>query len=211
MHGEFEVVQAAPMWVILVVAYLLGSTPVAYLVTRLVRGADIRDLGDGNMGAKNTVQCVGWGPGLIVLALDVAKGSGAVLLAQAVDAPDRIVLAAGACAVRGHDFPIFLGFRGGQGLATAVGALLVLCPLETATAVTVLLLVAALSRKWKTACFTGFGCLVLLLWFRGHPLTLVFYTLALVLTFPLVPRLREFRSLRRARLDADAAALADVE
>ena len=86
---------------IIVFAYLLGSIPAAYLVTRLVTGADIRHLGDGNMGAKNTFHSVGWLPAVLVAVVDVGKGALAVATARYFNASEGLVMLAGACAVLG--------------------------------------------------------------------------------------------------------------
>jgi acyl phosphate:glycerol-3-phosphate acyltransferase len=94
---------------LLLVAYLCGSFPSAYLVTRLATGKDIRHLGDGNMGAKNTFHAVGWLAGALVGIMDVGKGAAVVGMAQFVSASADVVLPAGICVVLGHDFPISLG------------------------------------------------------------------------------------------------------
>src|SRR3989304_2457868 len=95
------------------VSYLLGSIPSAYIAGRLVKHVDIRDVGDGNMGAANTFREVGFIPGLMVALVDVGKGISAVLLTKGLGLPDILVYIAGVAAVLGHDYPIFLQFRGG--------------------------------------------------------------------------------------------------
>ncbi len=108
--------------------YLLGSVPVGYLLGRAVR-VDVRAVGSGNIGATNVARALGPGPGLLVLFLDAAKGALAVLLAQAMapEAP-RLQALAGLAAFAGHVAPVWLGFRGGKGVATALGVLAVLVP-----------------------------------------------------------------------------------
>jgi glycerol-3-phosphate acyltransferase PlsY len=94
-------------WAILLGAYLLGSIPSAHLVVRFVARADIREIGDGNLGAKNTLESVGRLPGLVVAAAGMAKGAVAMIMARQFTIPENVVLLAGACVVLGHDFSIF--------------------------------------------------------------------------------------------------------
>jgi len=98
--------------------YLLGSIPFGFLVARAVRGVDVRAAGSGNTGATNVARLVGVGPGLLVLALDAGKGALAVVLAREF-APlsPRVQALAGLAAVAGHVAPVWLGFRGGKGVA----------------------------------------------------------------------------------------------
>jgi hypothetical protein len=100
---------------VLLLAYLLGSVPTAFWVSRVVVRADIRHMGDRNMSARIVSRTLSVGPGVPVDAVDFAKGTLAVLLAQSVTLPLGWQMAAGTCAVLGHDFPVFAGFRRGQG------------------------------------------------------------------------------------------------
>lgn len=160
---------AMHLWSIFLISYLLGSIPSAYIASRLVLGKDIRELGDGNMGAKNTFHSVGWLAGAAVAVADIAKGALAVWIAQQAQAGDQVVLVAGACAVLGHDFPVFARFRGGQGMATILGVFGMLFPRETFLAVVALGLVLALSRNWDLSCVAAFTSLVGLMWAAGQP------------------------------------------
>ena len=110
-------------------AYLLGSVPFGLLVARAVRGVDVRAAGSGNIGATNVARLLGVGPGLLVLFLDAGKGALAVLLARTLLPSAPLVHAlSGLFAVAGHVAPVWLAFRGGKGVATALGVLLVLVP-----------------------------------------------------------------------------------
>jgi acyl phosphate:glycerol-3-phosphate acyltransferase len=111
---------------VLSAAYLLGSVPSAYLAGRVLRGLDIRTRGDGNMGAGNAYRLLGWRAGLAVFASDFCKGMLAIALAKACRVSDGVVLWAGVMAVVGHNWPIFLNFRGGRGEAAAIGVLVAL-------------------------------------------------------------------------------------
>ena len=104
-------------------AYLLGSIPSAYIVGRLKKGVDIRQIGSQNMGAMNTFYKVGITSGLLVLAVDIGKGTAAVALARWLGVPPIIEMLAGTNAVIGHGFPVWLNFRGGKGGATLIGVL----------------------------------------------------------------------------------------
>jgi len=110
------------MGVGVIVGYLLGSIPFAYLVARQ-RGIDIRETGSGNVGTMNTAWVLGWGSALLVLVLDAGKGALAVVLAIYLQVSPYSAMAA---AVLGHTYPFWLGGRGGRGLATALGAALYL-------------------------------------------------------------------------------------
>ncbi len=110
------------------IGYLLGALSSAYLMGRLRKGIDIRNLDSGNMGAAVVLRQVGVWEGIVVGFVDLAKGSAAILIAKALGVFELWVLAAGFCALLGHNFPVFVGFRGGSGSATMVGIFLVLSP-----------------------------------------------------------------------------------
>lgn len=117
-------------WVgIILLAYMLGSIPTAFLAGRLVKGTDIWNEGDGNPGAGNVFQMIGPKAGILVGAVDVGKGVAVVLLARGFIAGNGVEMAAGAAAVAGHNWPMFMRFRGGRGAATAVGVLCALIPI----------------------------------------------------------------------------------
>jgi glycerol-3-phosphate acyltransferase PlsY len=113
---------------LLLLSYLVGSLPVGLWVG-LARGLDIRKLGSGNIGATNIVRSLGWVPGLVVFALDTAKGMAPVILAKSSQ-PDAwrgtVPVLCAAVAVAGHVFSPFLRFRGGRGVATSLGVLVAL-------------------------------------------------------------------------------------
>jgi acyl phosphate:glycerol-3-phosphate acyltransferase len=128
-------------------AYLVGAIPVGYLIARAFGGTDIRQHGSGNIGATNVLRTLGRLPGGLTLVGDVAKGYGAVALGRAVLGSDAAAVAAcGALAVVGNCWPVYLGFRGGKGVATALGTFLGLMPLVTLPAALVWLLIVATFR-----------------------------------------------------------------
>ncbi len=127
------------------VGYLVGAIPFALLLTRQ-RGTDVRQVGSGNVGAANVLRATGPSRAVIVMLLDVSKGCAVVLFAKSLGGSDAVVAAVAAAAVVGHVFPMWLGFRGGKGVATACGVFLVLVPRETAVAAVVFALVVWVTR-----------------------------------------------------------------
>jgi acyl phosphate:glycerol-3-phosphate acyltransferase len=130
-------------WFIVILSYLLGSLPTSYFIGRLTAGRDIRSLGDENAGAANAYREFGPRAGIIVGIIDAAKGSAVILIAQAATMSQPIVLLAGLAAVVGHNWPVFLGFRGGRGVSTTLGILYVLVtiPMLVLTLPTLLILI----------------------------------------------------------------------
>lgn len=120
--------------ILVLVGYVVGTTPFALLVTRRVGGRDLRRVGSGNVGAANVLRAAGAPAAAVVLALDVGKGSAAMLLARSMGVSDAGAAAVAAAAVVGHVFPIWLRFRGGKGVATACGVFMVQAPAATGLA-----------------------------------------------------------------------------
>jgi len=135
-----------PAALLVVGGYLLGSVSFALWLVRWRTGSDIRTVGSGNAGATNVLRAHGKGLAVAVALLDIGKGTAAVLLVRLVTADPRYAAAAGLAAVLGHVFPLFSGFRGGKGVATAVGAFLALAPLAMVICLAVFLLIVAVSR-----------------------------------------------------------------
>lgn len=141
------------LWIACIVAYLLGAIPFALLVGRLFYKTDLRQEGSGNLGATNVFRVLGWKAGLAVAVLDVAKGSLAVAVAALVhpvsmgsEVHDWVLIAAALAAVLGHSYSPYIRFRGGKGVATAAGALLVITPLAWPILFGFFVLVIYLSR-----------------------------------------------------------------
>jgi glycerol-3-phosphate acyltransferase PlsY len=107
-----------------IIGYLLGSIPFGLLLTRLAGRGDIRQIGSGSIGATNVLRTGDKGLAAATLALDLLKGTAAVLIGW--EWGEAAALAAGAAVIVGHMFPVWLGFRGGKGVATALGVLLVI-------------------------------------------------------------------------------------
>lgn len=169
-------------WHLFVLAYLLGSLPTAYLATRLVTGKDIRTMGDGNMGARNVVRCVGWAPGVLVGVVDILKGALVVKLAQAWRVSDGALLVIALCVTLGHDFSLFTRLRGGQGMATILGVFGVLFPQETILSLAAFAVILAFSHNWDLSCAVGCVVLLALMAMAGQPPRRLLYPFILLPT-----------------------------
>ena len=133
-----------------VIAYLLGSIPTAYIITRFGYGKDIRKLGGGNVGTHNVYENVGKLPGIVVGIIDVGKGVASVYIALAfLPSSDQYywVFAAALAAVIGHIWSVFLKFRGGNGIATSIGILFVLMTREVMIALALAILLLVITRN----------------------------------------------------------------
>ena len=132
---------------VLVVAlgYLLGSVPFAYLFARR-NGIDLRQVGSGNVGATNVLRTSGVPEAVIVMCLDAVKGSFAVVIADRFASGPAIPVAAGLASIVGHIYPVWLGFRGGKGVATAAGVFAVLAPVALGIAAAVVVAAAWITR-----------------------------------------------------------------
>jgi glycerol-3-phosphate acyltransferase PlsY len=136
---------------LVLIGYLIGALPFGMLAGRLAGGVDLRETGSRRTGATNTLRTLGWGWALAVLLLDIAKGTAAVLLARwlylagPAGSAEWVQAAAGVAAVIGHNRSVFIGFRGGRGVATSGGGMLVLAPSSLLVIVPLVLLVV-----WRT-------------------------------------------------------------
>lgn len=149
---------------ILAAAYLLGSIPWSYLIVRLTQGVDVRTVGSGNVGATNAMRAGGKKVGIAALVLDTGKGIAAVLVARALGAPPVLVGGAAMAVVLGHVFPVFLGFRGGKGVATAAGVLGALEPRVMAAGLAVFVLLVVWKRFVSLGSVVVAGLFPVLAW-----------------------------------------------
>ena len=135
---------SAPAW--LVASYLLGAVPTSYIAGRLLRGIDLREHGSKNLGATNLYRVLGWRVAVPVGLFDMAKGLIPVLLfAPRVSSSQTFALVCGLTAMVGHVFSVFVGFKGGKGVATAAGVMLGLTPAALLIALVVWIVVVALT------------------------------------------------------------------
>lgn len=141
---------------ILATAYLLGSIPASYAVAFIwTGGRDIHHIGDGNPGVMNVWDNIGLAPALIAAAGDIGKGTAAVGLAYWVSDSHMLAIFAGLAAVIGHDYSVFLRFRGGNGTATTVGAWIGLAPLAVLPAVVLAFVLFVVTRRKRFSGFVG--------------------------------------------------------
>jgi len=136
---------------ILAVAYLIGSIPSGYLIVRATEGGDVRETGSGGTGATNVSRSAGKGAGIFTLVLDVIKGAFVVFLARILSDglfpyADWTIALAGVLAILGHIFPVWLRFRGGKGVATALGVFLMLAPIVVVVALALFATTFVLTR-----------------------------------------------------------------
>ncbi|MCX6543720.1 MAG: glycerol-3-phosphate 1-O-acyltransferase PlsY [Acidobacteria bacterium] len=154
-------------------AYLIGSVPFAFLFAKRKGYRDLRLVGSGNVGATNAFRVAGSGAGLLTVLFDIAKGATAVVAAQRLGAGQSLSAVAGVAAVAGHIYPVWLGFRGGKGVAATCGAFAVLAPVATALAAAVFGIVAGLTRTISLGSMTAAVCLGPVAYAVGAPVQVV--------------------------------------
>ncbi len=168
-----------PIWLMILIGYLLGAVPTAYIAGRIVASRDIRRLGDQNVGAANAYRELNPKAGVLVGIIDAAKGVLVILIAQAANMSQVVVLFTGAAAVIGHNWPIYLGFRGGRGMSTALGILLVLVTLPMLILALPTLLILILKKNVTPSMAFLFITLPFLGWLLKVPPVLIGYGIAL--------------------------------
>jgi len=149
-------------------AYILGSIPTAYIVVKSVMGEDIRDMGSHNVGALNTYRALGTPAGLAVLLVDMAKGVLAVAVPRLIGLDDWTLFITTPLVVSGHNWPVFLNFRGGKGAAAIFGISLVIVPWLTVITAGPSILVMLLLRNVVLGAAFGFILLNTMLWATGQ-------------------------------------------
>jgi glycerol-3-phosphate acyltransferase PlsY len=196
----------------IVVAYMVGSFPTGYAVTRLVIGKDIRQLGSGNVGANNVFGQVGPAAGITVGIVDVSKGAAAVAVAHTVMdiplfEPGLFVVLAGLAAILGHIWPVYLKFVGGNGLAVTIGTLIILMPMELGIFCALLLLLWAITRNLILSVYISMVSVPISAWlllndwrYTGYGIILI---LVLVLAFLPTAKAALVKAGSRSNLFAD--------
>ena len=155
-----------------VLGYLTGSVPFAYLLARRV-GIDVRVTGSGNVGAANVLRTTGTWRGIAAMSLDVAKGAFAVAIANLTSGGAGMAAAGGAAAIVGHIYPVWLRFHGGKGVAVAAGVFGVLAPLATAAAALLFFVVVWTTRYVSLGSIAATLALPPIAWWAGEPTTVV--------------------------------------
>jgi len=181
-----------------VLGYLLGSIPSAYIATRLASGKDVRQLGGGNVGGLNVYREVGAIPAALAGIADVGKGAAAVAIAQwLLDVSSPYVLAAALAAVVGHNWMVFLKFSGGKGMGPTIGGLFVLLPvygypLGLAFFFGVILIPFIITRNVALSMFVGLLSLPFIAWLgvKSTPFIIYSVVLGLIIAVKFYPTAR---------------------
>ena len=163
---------------LLVVSYMLGSIPFGYVIFKLFRGGDIRTLGSGNIGATNVGRFLGkkgWGATFL---LDAGKGLLAVMLAQRLIGDPAWGAFAGVLAILGHNYSVFLKFRGGKGVATALGVFAAIAPWAVLPSIAIFIVVLFAFHYVSLGSITAAGTFPLFTYLFGYPLLVVIGAIA---------------------------------
>ena len=162
----------------MLVAYMLGSIPFGYIIFKLARGGDIRTLGSGNIGATNVGRFLGkkgWGTTFL---LDAGKGILAVILSQRLLGDPAWGALAGVLAILGHNYPVFLWFRGGKGVATALGVFAAIAPWAVLPSLAMFILLLFAFRYVSLGSITAAGTFPFFTYLFGYPLSVVIGAIA---------------------------------
>lgn len=182
----------------IVLSYLLGSVPIGYIYGR-ARGVDLRKIGSGNIGATNVYRAFGTAPAIIIFWLDVAKGLVAVILIAKLGAGwEYTAVLCGLAAIAGHVTTPVIRFRGGKGVATAVGVFLGLAPLPTGICLGIWAILFAAFRYVSLGSITGAVALPILIWILdrdGYRASPVFYFALLVALLVVITHRSNIRRL----------------
>jgi glycerol-3-phosphate acyltransferase PlsY len=156
-------------WFALLVSYLIGGIPFGLILHRISGRGDIRKQGSGNIGATNVLRSGGRMTGVVTLLLDALKGASAVWLTRVVVASPALEAGAAFAAVLGHCYPVYLGFKGGKGIATGCGAFAVLAPVPTGISLGIFAIMGAGTRIVSVGSITaGLSLPLLILWWQPN-------------------------------------------
>lgn len=153
----------------IVIAYFLGSIPFGYLLTRLATGRDVRQSGSGNIGATNVLRTAGRKLGIATLALDIAKGTLAVVTAQWLTGDANVMAIAALAVCVGHVFPVFLKFQGGKAVATFAGAFGYLMPIPLLATIVLFVVAVIVSKQVSLGSILGALMFPIGAWLILHP------------------------------------------
>ena len=167
-------------WLTTIIGYLIGAIPTAYIAGRLLKGKDIRQLGDHNIGAQNAFRELSPAIGISVGIIDACKGALAILIARGFGVSLPAVMVAGVACVVGHNWPVFLGFRGGRGESPTIGIFYVLLTQPMLILSAPALLALILTRNVIVASVFFFVPLPLVAWWRGANVAIIIYCLGLL-------------------------------
>ena len=180
-----------------IAAYLLGSIPSAYIAGRLTKKIDIRNVGSHNMGAMNSFYNLGKGVGIMVLATDILKGVAAVALADLVlDIPNLYIFICGFIVVLGHNYPVWLKFKGGKGGATAIGAIIYFIPWAIPIVLTIFLILTVITKFPTLSYGIAMVSFPFVAWLVYDRPDYILYTTLLILVpfLSYIPRIKEMKA-----------------
>ena len=186
---------------LVVVAYLIGGIPAAYLGGRIQNGTDIRKHGNGNVGTVNAIRTLGLRSGLMVLAADAAKGAAIIGLGRLAGVSDYTLFAMALAVTAGHNWSPYIGFKGGKGVAVIFGISLAMVPLESTLAGPVVFAVYFAIRSWVWAFGAGIIALNVIFVAIGAPGLVVALCLVLSVLVIATHFAREFGELKQALKD----------
>lgn len=162
----------------ILLGYLIGSIPNAYIIGKLIKGVDIRKLGDGNIGAANAYREIGPRWGIVVLLADMLKGAIAVLISY-LSGSLNIALLTGLAVVVGHNWSIFMKFKGGRGQSTLVGVFTALLPLPMLILIVISFILNIITRNTMLVGIVLFSPLWLISLIMHKPIELVIFSIGL--------------------------------
>ncbi|MGM9922760.1 MAG: glycerol-3-phosphate 1-O-acyltransferase PlsY [Bacillus sp. (in: firmicutes)] len=173
------------IFLVIILAYLLGSVPSGLWIGKLFYNKDIREYGSGNLGATNTFRILGKKAGFVVTLIDILKGTIATLLPSLLDVSHQIhPLVAGTIAVVGHMFPVFAGFKGGKAVATSAGILLGYAPWLFIGMVFVFFLSLYISKYVSlSSMITAIAALITSIFLKNIPLIIVIGILTIFICY----------------------------
>ncbi len=181
----------------LVISYVLGSIPTAYIMGRWRKGIDIRKVGSGNMGTMNVLRTIGIWEAAVVFLIDAGKGIASIMIARSFGLPVYAVLLSGAATIAGHIFPVFLGFKGGIGGATGAGIQLLLMPWGAIPYFIITGSLFFITRNLTAAYGVSFVVFPFYGWFVYHSLGYLIFSLA----FLVLMAIENLHSINRVRTE----------
>lgn len=188
---------------LIVVSYLIGGIPAAYLGGRIQNGTDIRKHGNGNVGTVNAIRTLGLRSGLMVLAADAAKGAAVIGLGRLAGVSDYTMFAMAIAVTAGHNWSPYIGFKGGKGVAVIFGISLAMIPLESTLAGPIVFAVYMLTRSWVWAFGAGIIAINVIFVVIGAPGLVVAMCVVLSVLVIATHFAREFGELKQAFKDRD--------
>jgi glycerol-3-phosphate acyltransferase PlsY len=183
---------------LVIASYFVGAIPTSYIAGRVTRGIDLRQHGSGNLGATNAYRVLGWRAAIPIFLIDILKGFLPVLLFPRIDGEAHLAwaLAYGVAAILAHVYSIYVGFRGGKGVATSAGVFLALAPVAVLLSLLIWIALVATTGYVSLASITAAAAMPLLILATGAPLAVLVLSLLLA-AFVIFAHRANIRRLRR--------------